>query len=175
MESFRVPYRRPVPAPVVSGVVLIAAIAFMAYSTLTNDRGLILNGLIHFGPEGATAFLGLLTFALTFLLGLLIRVAWVSLTTTDPAVEITPTSVAAPPSSVSREILTIPFIDIRSLAMGAYRGRRFLEIEHREGKLRIREQFLPQGDKFDRVPESIHRGISRQAFKAGRWSGTEIA
>jgi hypothetical protein len=89
---------------------------------------------------------------------------------TDPAVEITQTHIAAPPSAISQEISTIRYIDIRSLGIGTYRGRRFLEIEHGDGKLRICEQFLPRGDAFDRVRESIHHGISARLPKPDAWS-----
>ncbi|MDI1447187.1 hypothetical protein [Polyangium sp. 6x1] len=48
----RKPYRQ-----LVLGLVLFGACAaFFFYRSMTNDRGLILNGVIHFGPDGADVF-----------------------------------------------------------------------------------------------------------------------
>ncbi|MDI1482450.1 hypothetical protein [Polyangium sp. y55x31] len=60
----RKPYRQLVPGLLLFGV----CAAFFFHRSITNDRGLILNGIIHFGPDGADVFyavMGLLSAGLS--------------------------------------------------------------------------------------------------------------
>jgi hypothetical protein len=63
-EDTIIPLRRPYRELVLGFVLFGAAAAYLFYRASTNDRGLILNGLIHLDPSGAGTFfvvLGLLS------------------------------------------------------------------------------------------------------------------
>ena len=51
-----VPLRRPYPEIALATLLFTACAAFFAHRASTNDRGLILNGIIHFEPGGADTF-----------------------------------------------------------------------------------------------------------------------
>jgi hypothetical protein len=51
-----VPLRRPYPEIALGMLLFTACAAFFAHRASTNDRGLILNGIIHFDPGGADTF-----------------------------------------------------------------------------------------------------------------------
>jgi hypothetical protein len=60
-----IPLRKPYTQLVLAVLFFGAGAAFMFYRASTNDRGLILNGIIHFEPGGADVFyavMGLLSF-----------------------------------------------------------------------------------------------------------------
>jgi len=51
-----VPLRRPYPEIALGALMFMGCAAFFAHRASTNDRGLILNGIIHFDPGGADTF-----------------------------------------------------------------------------------------------------------------------
>jgi hypothetical protein len=55
-EDIVIPLRRPFTQLVLAALLFGGAAAFFAHRASTNDRGLILNGIIHFDPDGADVF-----------------------------------------------------------------------------------------------------------------------
>lgn len=57
-----IPLRRPYPEALLALVMFGGCAAFFYFKAVNNDRGLILNGLIEMGPEGADWFYGVMGF-----------------------------------------------------------------------------------------------------------------
>lgn len=59
-DALEIPLRRPYPELLLSAFFFAVCAAVLAHRAQTNDRGLILNGIIHFEPGGADVFYAVL-------------------------------------------------------------------------------------------------------------------
>jgi hypothetical protein len=59
-DSLEIPLRRPYAELLLSALFFAVCAAVLAYRAHTNDRGLILNGILHFEPGGADVFYAVL-------------------------------------------------------------------------------------------------------------------
>ena len=148
METLTYPYRPQTKR-------LVFALAFfglgtpvIAYDAMTNDRGLILDGLIHLSRDNATIFYWALAAAcgLMTLVGVatLIRSALVTRTIT-----LTATSLSSPRTIFSSGVFTVSFSDVQSLTVQQIRRQRFLAVRHRGGTLSIPALYLPDARVFE--------------------------
>lgn len=161
MKSSCYPYHpRPV-AMFLSTLLVLGATLFMGYSALTNDRGLILNGLLHFDPGGATVFYWLITLIIFGGFVFLSRSLFVTVLS-SPTLEVTDGYISAPPTAASRNNVVVKFSEIQRLRLFEHRGYRFLDLEYGDNTLRIRERFLPDQATFESVFNAISQGIDRR-------------
>jgi hypothetical protein len=68
-----IPLRKPYGQLVLGLLLFGAGAAFFFHRSSTNDRGLVLNGILHFGPDGADVFylvMGLLSAGMSVMAGL---------------------------------------------------------------------------------------------------------
>ena len=159
MQEIRYPYK---PKTIIF-VLIIAlsgtAAAVLAYIAATNDRGLILNGIIEFSENGATIFYWCLAGAavLFIVFGSIILVKGI---TSKKEVIATQEDIAAPKSGVSNKIITISYSEIIDLDIQKVQGQRFLTIFYSEGKLSIPQSMLPNKKAFEELADFVANKVS---------------
>lgn len=154
MEILSYPYR---PKPWVMLLVSIffgAAALFMGRQALVNDRGLIINGLIHLEPGGATTFYWCVAAISAAFVAVGISAFFVGLLSSRRVI-LTGTDISAPKFGFSRKATAVNLSDIRSLSVQVIEGQRFLNIYHVNGKLAISASFLPDEAAFEQLCAAI--------------------
>lgn len=114
-----------------------ACAALLGYEAFTNDRGLILNGIIEFGPFGATVFYWIL--AVSSLLFVLVGL-WTIFTMFYhgiPDVVLTEDSVSFPIGFPVKRNFTLPYAEISGLSHTEINGQRFLYLHTAKKKFYI--------------------------------------
>jgi hypothetical protein len=147
--------------------IMLACIAFfgacaatMAHAALTNDRGLILNGILEFGTQGATVFYWCVVgvsavFVLMGTLGL------ISGFKNPGSIRLTATELSAPKNGFTRKATRIPLREIVDVGVQEIQKQRFLTVHHRSGKLSVAQSLLPNSEAFEKLHAGIVAGVNR--------------
>ena len=150
MDTIAYPYK-PKPGKMFAAFFFFGAgTVILAYRAFTNERGLILNGLIHFDPDGATRFYWCIT-ALSAgmaLLGLMLVLIGL---TSNQLLSLSDTELSAPKWLLSPANTIVPLSSIRRLEVKTVHKLHFLSVYHTGGKLTIQAQKLPDTDAFAEV------------------------
>jgi hypothetical protein len=154
---------RPKPWVMLAAGLFFAGIgAFLVMEALGNQRGLVIQRIIHLSPQGATALYWCLAVAcLLFAVGGL--AGFVSGLTSERFLRLTRTEVSAPRFAWSRADTVVPLADITEVGTQTIQRQRFLHIHHRGGKLSICQSFLPDAAAF----EELHRALVTRWRAAG--------
>lgn len=135
--------------------------AMMAYTALTNDRGLILNGIITFTPDGATRFYGAV--AIVSVLFVLVAVAALISSFTNPtSVSLTAQELRAPKNGFARQRTAIPLDEIVDIGVQTIQRQRFMNIYHRGGKLSLSQSMLPNAEAFEKLHAALVASLQRR-------------
>ncbi len=150
------------PLTMIAALVFFGACATgMGLEALTNDRGLILNGIIHLGVAGATWFYwGVAAASAIFVVGALIALA--SSIGNPMSVLLTSQEIAAPRNGFSRKRIAIPLPDIVDVRVQTVQRHRFLNIYHRNGKLSIIQSMLPDAAAFEKLHAALLAGMPKK-------------
>ena len=138
----------------------------LAFKASHNQRGLLLEGAIELGPEGATRFYwGLAAAGVAFVL-LGIFLAYQRLRYRQ-RIALSATALIVPQSNFSHEELEIRYEDISKLVQQSINGQHFLKIERKSGKkYSVLASKLPsKGDFSDLVY------LLRQKWEAAQRTG----
>ena len=143
-------YKPKVLVMLLSSLFFAACGAGMAYAALTNDRGLIINGIITLSESGATVFFWVIAavsavFVLGGTWGIIVGL------TSDRRLTITENGIRAPKSGYSKQYVTINFPDIFKVSMQTMNKQRFITLHHRTGRLSIAQSMLPDKEAFEEV------------------------
>lgn len=161
MKHLDYPYKPKIWA--MAMVVLVFGVMgwFIAQEAINNDRGMVLNGVIHFSEGGATAVYWCVAVAsgLFFIVG--ISALFVSIFGSHRLV-VTSASISAPRSGFSRKPTVVPLSSITSLETQVIQHHRLLIIWHREGKLVIRRAWFPDTAAFDEVCDLLVRFLNNR-------------
>lgn len=136
-----------------------ACAGIMGNVAVTNDRGLILNGIFEFSPNSATIFYWIITgIALAFVtVGIL---ALAKSVTTKREIVISETSLTSPKSGLSKINVTVSFSDITNVTLQTIQKTRILNIEYPGGKLSIPNSMLPNKQAFEELVSLLQTRIS---------------
>jgi hypothetical protein len=162
LSSERIQYRPPPPAArteidyrppigrIVLGVVLSCVGGlFMAHEARTNDRGMIINGLIELSPHGATVLKWVVSAALFALgAGLLLLVPRGLI---RRQIVLDADSITIPSHGLSRRQHRIEREDIRGVQVTQYYKMRYLRIRHHGGVRAINSTWLPHEEDLDTI------------------------
>lgn len=154
MEILSYPYRPKPWAMLLASIFFGAAGLFMCREAMVNDRGLIVNGLIHLEPGGATTFYWCVAAVCAAFTGIGIPAFFVGLLSSH-RVTLTSTDVSAPKFGFSRKATTVKLSDIRGQSVLVVQEHRFLNIYHVNGKLTINASFLPDEAAFEKLCAAI--------------------
>ena len=123
----------------------------------SNDRGLIISGVIELSANGATIFywvLAALSFGFVVIAGFLAVVRL----TLHQRIVVGENCIAFPRSRWSSEEVTVPYNEIADVSASEVSGQRFLKIVYSGGKFTITASMLPRKEDFDEIYEAISRG-----------------
>ena len=135
---------------------------FMNQTANTNDRGLILEHLIHFSPEGATLFYRAIAWVSFMFVALAVFVG-LPQTFLDRRLVLEPDSILVPRGLWSTQRVRIPLDSIREVQMATYRRKyHFITIYHDGGKCKINASHLPGVDDYQTVLAWINRDRKTQ-------------
>lgn len=127
---------------------------FMAQEALTNDRGLIVNGVVHFSRHWATIFYWCIAAISGAFVVVGISALFVGLLSTH-RVTLTATDISAPKYGFSRNLTVVALTEIASMDIRVIQRKRFLDIHHHSGVLTLTEFFLPNKASFDALCSAI--------------------
>jgi hypothetical protein len=144
------PYRPRWTAIVFAGGFFAACALVLGYRASDNHRGLIINGIIELGPDGATGFYYVLcALSVGFVIGS-VFMAYHRLTFQQRLV-FGGAAMTVPVSRWSRATKQIAYRDMRKMSMTVISGQTFLYVDHLGGRFTIVASMLPSQAAFDEV------------------------
>jgi hypothetical protein len=158
---------RPRWWPILCAVLFFGSGAiFFRAQAVTNDRGLILNGIVTLSEQGATWFYwALATLSSGFVLAGILMV--VHRLVYRQRVVFKATLMTAPKSRWSSSEIDIPYHDILQVSRKSFKGQHRLEIIHTGGRYIISAIMLASRDTFDEVSlvlaDRVNAARARQA------------
>lgn len=135
---------------------------FLGHEAMHNDRGLILNGVIHFSRNGATIFYWCMALicAVATVAGIMGLIAAFG---SEHQLTLTATELSAPRSVLSREPTVVRLADILNVELQLVRKERYLKIVHSGGNLTISESYLPDQRVFEDFCTALARRMPKFA------------
>jgi hypothetical protein len=127
---------------------------FMGREATLNDRGLVINGLIHLGPSGATIFYWCIAAIGAAFVAIGVPALLVGLFSSR-RITLTATEISAPKFGFSRAATVVKLANIQHMRVQVVQKQRFLNLLHTNGKLTINESFLPSRAAFEELCAAI--------------------
>jgi hypothetical protein len=144
------PYRPRWTVIVFTGVFFGACALVLGERAVDNRRGLIINGIIELGPDGATGFYYVLS-ALS--VGFVIVSAFLAYhrLTFQQRLVFGTAAMTVPVSRWSRATQQIAYRDIQRMSGAVISGQTFLYVDHVGGRFTIVASMLPSQAEFEEV------------------------
>ncbi|MCP4134253.1 MAG: hypothetical protein GY754_24985 [bacterium] len=159
MQEIKYPYK-PKPFLFLFAAVFFGACALIiGHNAMTNDRGLILNGILEFSENGATIFYWTLT-VISVLIVFIAIFAVIKGIISKLEIIISETAISLPKNGFSRKIITINFSHITDVSIQSVQKQKFLTIIHSAGKLSIPGSMLPQKGSFDELAALVTEKVN---------------
>jgi hypothetical protein len=161
MEVLEYPYRVKFSSMLMAGGFFGLCAAGASYAAITNDRGLIINGLIELSVRGAIVFWWVVA-ALS--LGFVVLAIAAVTVRGAPPVRLTPTELSAPKFGFSRRPVVIPLTEVASVDIFTVQRQSFIAVATRGGKqINIARSMLPDTQAF----ETLHHALATRV-RAGQ-------
>jgi hypothetical protein len=144
------PYRPRWTVIVFSGGFFGFAALVLGYRASNNRRGVIINGIIELGPDGATSFYYVLCALSVGFVIISVFLAFHRLVFKQRLVFGT-TTMTVPASRWSSATRQIAYRDIRRLSGMVVSGQTFLYVDHAGGRHTIVASMLPSQEAFEEV------------------------
>jgi hypothetical protein len=154
VETIRYPYKPKLWVMLLAGLFFAGCAVILGGVARSNDRGLIINGIISFEADGATTFYWILAGVSALFVVVAVFAASRALTSQQELV-IDGRAISAPKRGTSKVILTVPFANITDLRIMQVASQKFLTIHHSDGKLEIVRDMLPRKADFETVVELV--------------------
>ena len=154
METLKYDYKPKITAMALAMIFFGICAVVIYNSAHTNDRGLIIDGLITLDTAQATVFYWGLT-AASVVMALLGLFGIVRGMTSTQTLTMDDTALRLPKSALSQKIVTIPYRDIFKMTTIQVKSQRFLRVEYAGGKVNITRSMLPSNASFDKVCETL--------------------
>jgi hypothetical protein len=154
METLKYAYK-PKITTMAFGVLFFGACSVWGYHmAASNDRGLIIDGLISLDTGQATVFhWGI--FAAAAMMALLGLLALVKGMTSTHALVMDETAIRFPKWGLGDRIVTIRYRDIMAMSILQVKSTRMLMIQYTGGKASIGQGMLPSPAIFDKVCDTL--------------------
>jgi len=164
-DTVEYPYRVSTRSMLLGIVFFGACAAGLARAWATNDRELIINGLIRLSVERASVFYACLA---VLSLGFVAAAAWALMAgrSTPRFVRLTPTELSAPRHGFTRRNTVVRVSDIRDVSVQSISGQALLTIVHAGGSLTIPRSMLPDSAAFDRLCGELGSRVQRPRLPA---------
>jgi hypothetical protein len=157
-ETFR--YRAKPTTMILAGGFFALCGSFYIYKAITNDRGLIINGIIELGPTGATAFYAVLA-TLSALFVVVAVIAMVHGLLREPVLTLADDHIVVPGSLLRRQPRRIDFGTVTKTSIQSVHRQRFLTIWSTQGKVAIARSMLDSDGVFDRIADAVTSRVPR--------------
>lgn len=151
-ETLSYPYK---PKPLLMGLVIVffaICAAILANEALTNDRGLVLSGILRFSTNGASIFYAVLTALSVGFVGIGVWGLYKAFTS-KAVLELTPTALLIP--AKKGQVKSIAFADITDIRRKKVQKQEFIQIIYAEGKASVNKQMCPSKKVFNEIVEEI--------------------
>jgi hypothetical protein len=145
-------------------IIILTALFFgtcafvLGASANSNDRGVIINGIIELSADSATVFywvLAGLSIGFVVVAGLLAMMRL----TVHQRIALSETSITIPRSRWSSEEVEVPFGDIIELSASEVSGHRFLKIVYNGGKFTLAASMLSRKEDFNDICAALSQGV----------------
>lgn len=162
-EPTEYPYKPKIGGLVMGGLVFGGIAIAWARLALINDRGLILNGIFHFGITGANVFYWILAAACGGLAALcVLGLASSVMAKSGSVLRLTATGLQIPHGFLKR-IHEVPFSEMAQVKLHLISGQRFLVIQHGQKKVTIIQSALPDNAAWEQVCKIITERTRKRA------------
>lgn len=170
-DALEIPLRRPYLELLLGALFFAVCAAVLTHRAQTNDRGLILNGIIHFEPGGADVFYAVLAIlsGAFCALGVLVAARFAALE--EFRIIVGPRSITLPsmhPLRGAREV-TVPLDRIESVELHPPAKPITLVIREDDRSHSIPQRWLPKGLSADEVAGAIIERV--RGAQAGQRAG----
>jgi hypothetical protein len=128
----------------------VSATIFFGFMARSNDRGLIINGIIKLSPWGATVFYSVLA-ACSLVFVLMSIAIFIHLLLYSQKIVLTAEELIVPKSRWSSKEITISYSTITEIRITEVKYQRFMKIAHRAGVSTITASMLPTKNDFDTI------------------------
>lgn len=152
------PYKPKAWAMALAALFFAAIALLMVREAMTNDRGLVLNGILHFSERGATIFYWFIAALSGLFVAVGVPAFFIGLSSSHRLV-LTDSSVSAPKYGFSRRPTVVPISSITGLDVQEIHRQRMLNIRHKAGKLTIIQSWLPNEAAFDGFVASLSSAV----------------
>lgn len=160
METLNHSYRPKAWAMALASVFFGSCALFMGHEAIVNNRGLIIDGIIHLSPAGATVFYWCVAAVSGAFVAVGIPAFFVGLLSNQRII-LTATEISAPRFSFSRAPTVVKLADVQDINLQVVQKQRFLNIYHRNGKLTITESHLPNRAAFEELCAAIRSRVPK--------------
>ena len=147
--------------PMVLAVLFFGAVGgFLGWRSLTNDRGLILNGVITFDTEGASIFYAVLAVTSLLFVGAG-GIALVRQFGEPQWLTLDQHAVSGPRSVINATPVRIPYSEIANVKLFSYRGQTGAEIRARDRrKIWLGTKSFEHDDMLDEFLEELGQRVA---------------
>jgi len=144
----------------------VACAAVFVRAAATNDRGLIIEGLITLStPRATIAYWCMAAVSMVFVAA---GAAGLMSNRRGPrVVRLTATELQAPKSAFARQPTVVRLDDVRGVALREIHRQRMLTVAHSGGSLTITQSMLPGRAEFDALSEALHSRLQRRDASRG--------
>ena len=151
---------RPRWSVIVGGALFFSACFFVLRSqAASNNRGLVINGLIELSPANATRFYVSLCWLSFGFVAISIFLLMVRLTNAQK-LRLTNDGLHAPKRAWSRQPMFIAYTDVLSMETVRVSRQTFLKIVHSRGKLNVAGSMLESQDAFDQFGDALAQRVN---------------
>lgn len=161
-ESF--PYRGNFDTMLLGVIFFGSGAALFGYKTATNDRGLIINGVIELGPTGATIFYAVLG-VLSALFVLCAVFAQIQGALRKPMLILADDHLVVPSGFFQRRLKRVEFKHITSAVLQKISGQQFLVLRTLQGKVSVTRSLLTPPSAFDLIVTAVNTRMPQSPEK----------
>jgi hypothetical protein len=154
MNDLTYPYKPNLWVLILAALSFAAVTCLLAEEAMSNERGLVLNEMIHFSQTGATIIYWCIVAMAAMFVILAVPLLLAGLRNRHH-VTLTATEISAPMHACSRSIIAVPLTDITGLEVQALQYQRSLVIYHANGELSISQHLLPNASAFEELCSAI--------------------
>lgn len=154
---------RPSPWAMMVGAVFFGACAYvLVQMAQTNDRGLVLNGILELGVVGASRFYWALTIASVLFVLVAVLGFFLSLRSKHQLV-LDSSALSIPRNGFARSPSIIPLASIQRLEERQISRQRMLTVWHSGGKVTVMKSWLPNNQAYEAVRAALVSVVERRA------------
>lgn len=125
-----------------------ACAMIMGYAALTNDRGLILNGVITLSIKGATIFYWCVAAVSVFFV-IFALLAFIAGMVNPMSIRLTATELFAPKHGFTHKSTILKLHEINKVNIQTVQKQRFMTVYTQDEKMSIAQSMLPNSEAFD--------------------------